>query len=336
MSSRTGRGGILPHYFDAAAPIGHSSDNSEEQDTDLEKLIDELESSDGRSIAVSERSLTDAPYIGLQYTNTDTRTGLDGDEVLRRVVIFGRNKLTEHEDSFLKVFFNYLIGPIQFVMEAAALLAAGLEDWIDFGIILGLLFLNALVGAIQEHWAGNTVRALKKTIAPRAIVLRDSKAMELHAEQLVPGDVVKLDEGTILPADGKIITADALILVDQSTLTGESLAVNKTTNDTCYQSSTVRRGEGYMIVTHTGDRTLPGRLATLTKPDGSKGHFALVLNGIGMRRLCYCEATTNFYLCRHNAFSFRHCNFVGGLDLVVLPVLPHVLLSVISYANSLQ
>jgi H+-transporting ATPase len=119
----------------------------------------------------------------------------------------------------------FFVGPIQFVMEAAAILAAGLRDWVDFGVICGLLLLNAVVGFVQEYKAGNIVDDLKKTLALKAWALRDGSLVEIEATEVVPGDILSVEEGTIVPADGRIVTQDAFLQVDQSALTGESLAV---------------------------------------------------------------------------------------------------------------
>lgn len=176
----------------------------------------------------------------------------------------------------------YFVGPIQFVMEAAAVLAAGLEDWVDFGVILGLLLLNAVVGFVQEFQAGSIVEELKKTLALKAVVIRDGRVQEIEAPQVVPGDILQIEEGTIVPADGVIVTEDAFVQVDQSAITGESLAVDRHKGDTLYASSAVKRGEAFMVVTATGDSTFVGRAAALVSAANSgTGHFTEVLNGIG-------------------------------------------------------
>jgi H+-transporting ATPase len=167
-------------------------------------------------------------------------------------------------------------------MEAAAVLAAGLEDWVDFGVICALLLLNACVGFIQEFQAGSIVDELKKTLALKAVVLRDGTLKEIEAPQVVPGDILQVEEGTIIPADGRIVTDDAFLQVDQSAITGESLAVDKHRSDQCYASSAVKRGEAFMVVTATGDNTFVGRAAALVSQASSgTGHFTEVLNGIG-------------------------------------------------------
>lgn len=185
------------------------------------------------------------------------------------------------ENMFLK-FLSFFLGPIQFVMEAAAVLAAGLEDWVDFGVILGLLLLNAVVGFVQEFQAGSIVEELKKTLALKAVVLRDGSLKEVEAHEVVPGDILQVEEGTIIPADGRFVTEDAFVQVDQSAITGESLAVDKRFGDNCYASSAVKRGEAFVIITATGDSTFVGRAAALvSQASGGSGHFTEVLNGIG-------------------------------------------------------
>lgn len=176
----------------------------------------------------------------------------------------------------------FFVGPIQFVMEAAAVLAAGLQDWVDFGVICGLLLLNACVGFYQEFQAGSIVAELKKTLALKATVLRDGQLVEVEAPEVVPGDILHIEEGTIVPADGRIITDDAFLQIDQSAITGESLAVDKRKDDVCYQSSAVKRGEGFIVITATGDSTFVGRAASLVANASSgTGHFTQVINGIG-------------------------------------------------------
>lgn len=168
------------------------------------------------------------------------------------------------------------------VRPLANKLLAGLQDWVDFGVICALLILNACVGFIQEFQAGSIVEELKKTLALKATVLRDGKLQEIEAPEVVPGDILQLEEGTIIPADGRIVTEDAFLQVDQSSITGESLAVDKHMGDTCYASSGVKRGEAFMVITATGDSTFVGRAASLVASASSgTGHFTEVLNGIG-------------------------------------------------------
>ncbi|KAI0422394.1 plasma-membrane proton-e [Xylaria grammica] len=260
-------------------------DDAEEEDEDIDALIEDLESQDGGE---DEEEEEEGQGVGMGRTipeemlNTDTRLGLTESEVSNRRRKYGLNQMKEEKENLLLKFFGFFVGPIQFVMEAAAVLAAGLEDWVDFGVIIGLLLLNAAVGFIQEYQAGSIVDELKKTLALKAVVLRDGTLKEIEAPQVVPGDILQVEEGTIIPADGRIVTDDAFLQVDQSALTGESLAVDKHKNDNCFASSAVKRGEAFMVVTATGDNTFVGRAAALvSQASGGTGHFTEVLNGIG-------------------------------------------------------
>lgn len=166
--------------------------------------------------------------------------------------------------------------------QAAAILAAGLQQYVDFGVICALLLLNAFIGFIQEFQAGSIVEELKKTLALKALVLREGRIIEIEAPMVIPGDILQLEEGTIIAADGRIVSQDAYIQVDQSSITGESLAADKRRGDTCYASSAVKRGECRMVVTATGDHSFVGRAAALvSQAERGNGHFTEVLNRIG-------------------------------------------------------
>lgn len=233
-----------------------------------------------------------------EYLHTDPIVGLTEAEVHKRRKRFGLNQMAEEKENLVLKFCMFFIGPIQFVMEAAAILACGLEDWVDFGVICALLMLNACVGFIQEYQAGSIVDELKKTLANNAQVLRDGKLVEVPANEVVPGDVLHLEDGTVIPADGKLVSKNCFLQVDQSAITGESLAVDKHFNDPTFSSSTVKTGEGFMIVTAIGDNTFVGRAAALVnKASGGQGHFTEVLNGIGTLLLIFVVLTLLLVWC---------------------------------------
>ncbi|QUC17063.1 uncharacterized protein UV8b_01304 [Ustilaginoidea virens] len=266
-------------------PSKKAAVEEEDDDEDIDALIEDLESQDGHD-AFQEEEEEGAPGGGRvvpeEMLQTDSRVGLTESEVTARRRKYGLNQMKEEKENLILKFFSYFIGPIQFVMEAAAVLAAGLEDWVDFGVICALLLLNAGVGFIQEFQAGSIVDELKKTLALKAVVLRDGTLKEIEAPEVVPGDILQVEEGTIIPADGRIVTEDAFLQVDQSAITGESLAVDKHKGDNCYASSAVKRGEAFVVVTATGDNTFVGRAAALVSQSaGGTGHFTEVLNGIG-------------------------------------------------------
>ncbi|KAI9664407.1 MAG: plasma membrane H+-ATPase [Trizodia sp. TS-e1964] len=256
----------------------------DDEEEDIDKLIDDLESQDGH-IDEEEEEVTapgGARPVPEDLLQTSTVHGLTEAEVTTRRRKYGLNQMKEEKENMILKFLSYFVGPIQFVMEAAAILAAGLEDWVDFGVICALLLLNATVGFVQEYQAGSIVEELKKTLALKATVLRDGRLTEVEAPFVVPGDILQIEEGTIIPADGRVVTEDAFLQVDQSAITGESLAVDKHQHDTCYASSAVKRGEAFMVITATGDNTFVGRAAALVNQASSgTGHFTEVLNGIG-------------------------------------------------------
>ncbi|KAI0882420.1 plasma-membrane proton-e [Annulohypoxylon maeteangense] len=274
------------HRIEDPAPAKTTKGEEEEEDEDIDALIEDLESQDGNAFDDEEEGDGQPGGTGRvvpeEMLQTDTRVGLTEAEVTNRRRKYGLNQMKEEKENLILKFFGFFIGPIQFVMEAAAVLAAGLEDWVDFGVICALLLLNACVGFIQEFQAGSIVDELKKTLALKAVVLRDGTLKEVEAPLVVPGDILQVEEGTIIPADGRIVTDDAFLQVDQSAITGESLAVDKHKGDQCFASSAVKRGEAFMVVTATGDNTFVGRAAALVnQASAGTGHFTEVLNGIG-------------------------------------------------------
>lgn len=261
-----------------------SNGDSDDEDEDIDQLIEDLQSHHGDDDSDEEEHNAPgtARPVPEELLQTDPSYGLTSDEVTKRRKKYGLNQMSEETENLVVKFLMFFVGPIQFVMEAAAVLAAGLEDWVDFGVICGLLMLNAAVGFIQEFQAGSIVEELKKTLANSAVVIRDGNLVEVPANEVVPGDILQLEDGVVIPADGRLVTEDCFVQIDQSAITGESLAVDKRYGDSTFSSSTVKRGEAFMIVTATGDNTFVGRAAALVnKAAGGTGHFTEVLNGIG-------------------------------------------------------
>ena len=136
--------------------------------------------------------------------------GLTSDEARKRLERYGPNALTEHKQSLLFKLLGYFWGPIPWMIEVAALLSALVKHWADFAIILVLLLFNAAVGFWQEYQAGNAVEQLKKKLALKARVRRDGRWQAIEAQDLVPGDIVRLRLGDVIPADVKLIEGDYL------------------------------------------------------------------------------------------------------------------------------
>ncbi|KAI1504919.1 hypothetical protein F5X99DRAFT_370286 [Biscogniauxia marginata] len=139
------------------------------------------------------------------WLETDIKNGVASSDVEERRRQFGWNELTAEKENMIAKVLGYFTGPILYVMELAALLAVGLGDWIDFGVILGILALNAFVGFYQEKQAADVVASLKGDIAMRATVVRDGKEQQILARELVPGDIVIIQEGQTVPGDCRLI-----------------------------------------------------------------------------------------------------------------------------------
>ncbi|KAL2845970.1 E1-E2 ATPase-domain-containing protein [Aspergillus pseudodeflectus] len=140
-----------------------------------------------------------------EWLITDIRQGLPSSEVPIRRRRSGWNELVSEKENPIAKILSYFRGPILYVMELAVLLAAGLEDWVDFGVIIGILCLNAAVGWYQEKQAADVVASLKGDIAMKAHVVRDGQEQEILARELVPGDVIIVSDGQVVPADAKVV-----------------------------------------------------------------------------------------------------------------------------------
>src|SRR5437867_4043239 len=211
---------------------------------------------------------------------TDPKTGLDSAQLQERLSKYGPNALAKEKKSALSAFLAYFWGPIPWMIEAAALMAFIVRDWGDFTIIASLLLFNALLGFWEEHEAANALDALKSSLALKARVLRDGKWHEVDARTLVPGDVIRLYLGDVVPADCKLIEG-TYISIDQSALTGESLPVAKTSGEDAYSGSVVKQGEMVAVITATGANTFFGRTAKLVATAGSVSHFQRAVMKIG-------------------------------------------------------
>lgn len=211
--------------------------------------------------------------VGELFSKLNTSSeGLSSTEVEKRLSVFGPNRLEEKRINPVLKFLGYFWGPIPWMIEVAAILSAILRHWTDFGIICALLVFNAVVGFWQEYKAGNAIEALKKKLALKARALRDGKWQEVDAATLVPGDIIRLRLGDIVPADAVLIDGDYLS-IDQSALTGESLPVNKSKGETVYSGSIVKQGEMVAVVTATGKDTYFGKTAQLVSTAKTVSHF---------------------------------------------------------------
>ncbi len=190
----------------------------------------------------------------LQDLRVDVEKGLSDDEATRRLSRYGYNEIKEKEEPLWHRVMRRFWGPIPWMIEIAAILSAIVQKWEDFIIITIMLLVNAGLDFFQEHRALNALKALKQHLATEVIVLRDGRYHTIPARELVPGDIIKLKIGDIVPADVQLVQGDYL-LVDQSALTGESLPVSKKTNEVAYANTIAKQGEMLAVVVNTGART---------------------------------------------------------------------------------
>ncbi|GLI34679.1 plasma-membrane proton-efflux P-type ATPase [Desulforhabdus amnigena] len=209
-----------------------------------------------------------------------TEAGLSAGEAKTRLDEYGFNEISEKKIHPILEFLGFFWGPIPWMIEAAALLAGFIHHWEDFYIILTMLLLNAGVGFWQRQKAENAIALLKDKLALNARVQRDRRWMEVPARELVPGDVVRIRLGDIIPADIKLMDGDYL-MIDESALTGESLPVERPVGDTAYAGSIIRQGEMNALVVATGMETFLGKTARLVTEARTQSHFQKALVKIG-------------------------------------------------------
>ena len=190
-------------------------------------------------------------------------SGLTSEEALRRLTEFGPNAVSEVAPLRWRTYLAKFWSPIAWLLEIAMLVEIGLGKYVEGTVIAGLLLFNATLGFIQEGRAGAALAALKKRLAPTAIVRRDGKWTKVAAGELVPGDTIRLPLGAIVPADARILAGS--IMADQSMLTGESVPVDANQGNTVFAGALVRRGQAIAEVTATGSRTYFGRVAELVR-----------------------------------------------------------------------
>jgi H+-transporting ATPase len=206
--------------------------------------------------------------------------GLTTAEARKRLTRYGENTIRQERVSAWRKLLAFFWGPIPWMIEIAAIISAAALRWEDFAIIASLLFINASVGFWEEHKADNAIEALKHRLAPLARVLRDGTWQDIPAQDLVPGDLVFLRLGNIVPADAELVDGDYLS-VDQAALTGESLPADKKPGDTAYSGSVVRQGEMKAVVSATGMATYFGRTARLVETAETRSHFQRAVLRIG-------------------------------------------------------
>ena len=206
--------------------------------------------------------------------------GLSQAEAQKRLTQYGPNEIEEKKTNPFLKFLTYFWGPIPWMIELAVILSAAAQHWADFFIILLLLVANAVVGFWEEHQAGNAIAALKSKLAVKARVIRDGKWITPAASELVPGDVIRVRLGDIVPADARLLAGDP-VEVDQSALTGESLPAMRKPGEAVFSGSIIRQGEIDAMVYGTGANTYFGKTAKLVQEAHTVSHFQRAVLKIG-------------------------------------------------------
>ncbi len=206
--------------------------------------------------------------------------GLSQPEADERLTRYGPNEIIEDKPNPILKFLSYFWGPIPWMIEIAVILSGVVGHWPDFFIILVLLIANGLVGFTEERQAGNAIDALKATLAITARARRDGKWVTPPARELVPGDVIRVRTGDIVPADARLLAGDP-VEVDQSALTGESLPATRSAGEAVFSGSIIRQGEIGALVYATGAGTYFGKTARLVQDAHTVSHFQRAVLKIG-------------------------------------------------------
>lgn len=204
-----------------------------------------------------------APVPVVQPAPPEPLAGLSATEAARRLAQYGRNEITEKQESVVKRIGRHFWAPVPWMLEATVALQLVTGERIEAALIAALLIFNVALATFQEGKANATLALLKRRLSLKARVRRDGRWTEQPAALLVPGDVVQLSLAAIVPADMRI--AGGSVLLDQSMLTGESVAAEGGAGKMAYAGAVVRRGEAVAVVTATGAATYFGRAAELVR-----------------------------------------------------------------------
>jgi H+-transporting ATPase len=288
------------------------------------------EHKDSGSKPDSDDDLKNLPVAEVEKRLGSSPDGLTQVEAQKRLAQYGPNEIVEKKVNPLLKFLTYFWGPIPWMIEAAVILSGVLKHWPDFFIILVLLLANAGIGFWEERQAGKAIAALKAELAIKARVKRDGKWVTPPSRELVPGDVIRLRLGDIVPADARLLDGDP-IEVDQSALTGESLPASRKTGDAVFSASIIRQGEIGALVYATGADTYFGQTAELVQEAQTVSHFQQAVLKIGTYLIILAVAMVVVIIAvstiRGDAF-FTTLQFALVLTVAAIPVAMPTVLSV--------
>ncbi len=226
-------------------------------------------------------NLNDTPVAEvINQFNSDPENGLNKNQISEKRQKYGWNTIEEEEESRFKKLISHFWGPIPWMLEIACILSAIAQRWEDFAVIFIMLIINGGVSYWHENKAENAISALKEKLSPVAKAIRNGKQEKISSKELVPGDVIIIKMGDVVPADVKLL-ADQNANIDESALTGESIPVDKKENDLCFSGTSVKRGEAKAIVIATGRNTKFARTVELVEKAGEESHFQKAVLKIG-------------------------------------------------------
>lgn len=281
--------------------------------------------------------------------NTDSHRGLSRNEAQKRLQEFGPNQLLEQQKvSAFHLFIDQFSSFIVWILISAATIAGILREWIDALAIIAIVILNALLGFFQEYKAEKSLAALRKMVTRSSKVIRDGKLQTLPSKKIVPGDLVLIEAGDHIPADGRFIKSFGLS-TQEAALTGESIPIHKTAESLEGQGLSVGdkknmgflgtvavNGKGYMIVTETGIQTELGKIASLLQ-QGNEEQTPLQkrLQELGLRLVWICLGIVSLVF----AFGFLKGtplieNFLISISLAVAAI-PEGLPTIVTIALSI-
>jgi len=271
---------------------------------------------------------------------TSADEGLSQAEARARLEKYGPNAIEEEEEPLWHRIFRRFWGPIPWMIEVAAILSALVHKWEDFAIITVMLLVNAVLDFLQEHRALNALAALKQKMTQEVTVLRDGEYRTIPARELVPGDIVKLRIGDLVPADVQLIDGDYLA-IDQSALTGESLPVTRRRGEVAYANTVVKQGEMRAVVVNTGAHTRFHSVVALVARASleERSHFQKMVIGIGNFLILVTIALVALILMvalfRHEDF-LEILRFAMVLTVAAIPVALPAVLSVTMAVGALN
>jgi H+-transporting ATPase len=241
--------------------------------------------------------------------------GLSSEEARARLAQYGFNEVAERKRNPALALLGHFWAPVPWMLEAAALMQAAIGEYLEAAVIAGLVVFNAVLSFVQSARAEAALQALKSSLALTASVKRDGRWVMLPAREIVPGDLMKLSLGAVVPADARLLSGDALL--DQSMITGESLPVEAAAGAAAYAGALVKRGEAEAVATATGARTYSGRAAELVRiAQGPSAEQAAILRVV--RNLALFNGVVLLLMVGYGAALHMPASHLVSLALTVL------------------